>query len=227
MNKFFGILFSLFLSLSMYSQIHEVGVFVGGSNYIGEIGPTTYVAPNKLAFGVLYKWNKSTRHAYRLSYTQSEITSNDFDSKEPSRNQRGYRFDNNIKEVSLGLEFNFFEFNLHELGRQFTPYVYSGINYTQYNGLFYVDGETKYDSDHGAIAIPMTVGLKTNLNSRFILALEVGARYTLADDIDGSNPTNENLKQLRFGNLNNNDWYVLSGITLTYTFGQKPCYCAN
>jgi hypothetical protein len=36
-----------------------------------------------------------------------KITSNDLDSKEPSRSQRGYRFENNIKEVSLGLEFNF------------------------------------------------------------------------------------------------------------------------
>jgi hypothetical protein len=31
-----------------------------------------------------------------------------------------------VKEVSLGLEFNFFDFNLHELKRQITPYVYSG-----------------------------------------------------------------------------------------------------
>jgi hypothetical protein len=60
-----------------------------------------------------------------FSYTQSKITSNDLDSKEPSRSQRGYHFENSIKEVSLGLEFNFFDFNLHELKRQITPYVYS------------------------------------------------------------------------------------------------------
>ncbi|NRS87319.1 hypothetical protein HNQ02_000219 [Flavobacterium sp. 7E] len=226
MNKFSALLLSLFLSMSMYSQIHELGIFVGGSNYIGEIGPTTYVAPNKMAYGLLYKWNKSTRHSYRVSYSQSEITSNDIDSKEPSRNQRGYRFDNNIKELSLGLEFNFFEFNLHELDSQFTPYIYSGLNYTQYNGLFYVSGDTKYDSNHGTIAIPIAIGIKKTLNNRFVLGFEIGTRYTFADDIDGSNPTNDNLQNLKFGNINNNDWYVFSGFTLTYTFGQKPCYCA-
>jgi hypothetical protein len=31
----------------MYSQIHEVGVFLGG-NYIGDIGPTTYIAKKTL-----------------------------------------------------------------------------------------------------------------------------------------------------------------------------------
>jgi hypothetical protein len=227
MNKFFGLFICLFLSMAMYSQIHEVGIFLGGSNYIGDIGPTTYIAPNEPAFGILYKWNKSPRHAYRFSYTQSKITSNDLDSKEPSRTQRSYHFENSIKEVSLGLEFNFFDFNLHQIERKITPYVYSGISYTQYNGLFYVNGETRYNANHGTIGIPMTIGIKSNISPRFILGLEVGARYTLADDIDGSNPTNNNLANLRFGNINNNDWYVFSGLTLTYTFGQKPCYCAE
>ncbi|MNL28629.1 hypothetical protein D3C87_1502800 [compost metagenome] len=73
----------------------------------------------------------------------------------------------------------------------------------------------------------MTLGIKSNITPHFIIGAEVGARYTFTDDLDGSNPSNDNLKSLRFGNLNNNDWYVFSGITLTYTFGQKPCYCAE
>jgi hypothetical protein len=60
--------------MATHAQIHEVGVFLGGSNYIGDIGPTTYISPNEPAIGVLYKWNKSPRHSYRFSYTQSKIT---------------------------------------------------------------------------------------------------------------------------------------------------------
>jgi hypothetical protein len=40
----------------------------------------------------------------------------------------------------------------------------------------------------------------------------------ITDDIDGN--SNENLTYLKFGNINNNDWYVFSGLTLTYTFGK-------
>ena len=98
---------------TMNAQIHEVGVFVGGSNFIGDVGLTTYISPNEPALGILYKWNKSPRHSYRFSYTQSKITANDLDSEEAGRNQRGYRFENSIKELSAGLEFNFFDFNLH------------------------------------------------------------------------------------------------------------------
>ncbi|CAM3896998.1 DUF6089 domain-containing protein [Flavobacterium sinopsychrotolerans] len=227
MNKIFY-LFLLFSPLMVIqAQIHEIGVFAGGSNFVGDVGPTTYVSPNKLAFGLLYKWNKSPRHSYRFSYTQSKITSNDLDSKEASRNQRGYRFDNSIKEVSLGLEFNFFDFNLHESNTKITPYLYSGLSYFRYDALYVFNGQTEKDKNDGSFAIPMNLGIKSNITRNLILAAEVAARYTLTDNIDGSNPKNTNLEYLRFGNINNNDWYVFSGVTLTYTFGNKPCYCAE
>jgi hypothetical protein len=40
MNRTFGLSICLFLSVTMYSQIHEVGV-LGGSNYIGDVGRPT------------------------------------------------------------------------------------------------------------------------------------------------------------------------------------------
>ena len=73
----------------------------------------------------------------------------------------------------------------------------------------------------------MTIGIKTNVLGQLVLGLEVGARYTMTDNLDGSNPKNKILAPLKFGDINSNDWYVFSGITLTYTFGNKPCYCVN
>jgi hypothetical protein len=54
-----------------------------------------------------YYINGTKAHMPTVFIHQSKITSNDLDSKEPSRSQRGYHFENSIKEVSLGLEFNF------------------------------------------------------------------------------------------------------------------------
>ena len=227
MNRFFLPLLVL-IGLSAQAQIHEIGVFGGGSNFIGDVGATTYVNPNEAAFGLLYKWNRSPRHSWRISLTHAKITADDDKSKAPSRQLRDYDFENTIKEVSLGLEFNFFEFNLHELDRQITPYVFLGLAFTHYEGLFFVgDNEKKSDSNHGTISVPMVLGVKSNITPNLILGLEVGPRYSLADDIDGSFPKNENLIDQRFGNINSNDWYVFSGFTLTYTFGNKPCYCAE
>jgi hypothetical protein len=212
---------------SSSAQIHDVGVYFGGSNYVGDIGPTDYISPHDPAYGIIYKWNRSSRHSLRFSYTHSTITSDDADSDMPSRVQRGYTFENTLNEISAGLEFNFFEFDLHESGFLFTPYVYTGLNYLNYNGLFFVDGESKYDSTHNTVAIPMLVGIKARVYNHFIIGLEARANYSFTDEIDGSKPTNENLENLQFGNTNSNDWYFFTGFTLSYTFGRKPCYCRD
>jgi hypothetical protein len=227
MSKISILLLCLFSAFISNAQIHEIGVFLGGSNYIGDVGSTTYISPSEPALGFFYKWNKSPRHAYRISYTQSKIAANDLDSKELSRNQRGYSFENNIKEVSLGLEFNFFDFNLHKTENKVTPYVCSGISYFKQDELYVFRGETKKDASHNSFALPMILGVKSNITRELILAVEVGARYTFSDNLDGSNPENESLRSLQFGNINNNDWYVFTGLTLSYTFGNTPCYCAD
>lgn len=213
--------------MAMDAQIHEVGVFVGVSNFVGDVGRTDYIYPNKPAIGIIYKWNKSPRHSYRFSYTQTNLRGNDVVSKEASRYPRGYSFDNGVKEVSLALEFNFFDFNLHKSETKITPYLFSGISYFKYDELYVFNGETIKDKSESSFAIPLNLGIKSNISRYFVLGLEVGARFTFTDNIDGSNPKNENYKTLRFGNINNNDVYLFSGVTLTYTFGEKPCYCAE
>lgn len=83
-----------------------------------------------------------------------------------------------------------------------------------------------YDNASTA-AIPMVVGYKTTLGTKMMLGFEIGARYTFTDDLDGSNPVKglADEESLKFGNTNSDDWYVFTGITLTFTFGRKPCYC--
>lgn len=229
MKKIFNLLLCLFPFITLHAQINELGVFIGGSNFVGDVGSTTYINPDRIALGVLYKWNKSPRHSYRFSYTQSTVAANDFDSDETGRSRRGYRFKNNVKEFSAGLEFNFFDFNLHDYHTKVTPYIYSGLSFFLYDGLYrYTTNPNDIRSiNSNSFAIPITLGIKSNITPHFVLGAEVGARYTFTDNIDGSNPNTSNPNILKFGNLNNNDWYVFSGITLTYTFGQKPCYCAE
>ncbi|TRW21905.1 hypothetical protein FMM05_19795 [Flavobacterium zepuense] len=227
MKRILFVLLLIVMSVKANAQINELGVFAGGANYIGDVGPTDYVAPDDLALGIVYKWNRSPRHAWRASFTYGRISSNDADSEIPGRKQRGFEFENTVKELSLGLEFNFFDFNLHEEGFKITPYVYGGLSYFWYDELYIINGKDETDENGSALAIPMTVGIKAHIAKNFVLGVEAGARYTFTDNLDGSNPDNENYANLRFGNLESNDWYVFTGVTLTYTFGIKPCYCSE
>ena len=210
-----------------YSQIYEVGVFIGGSNFIGDVGATNYISPNQVAIGGVFKWNRSPRHSYRLSLIYAKLEGIDTKSDDPRRMQRAYSFENNILEVSAGMEFTFFDFDLHTEGRNYTPYLYSGITAANHNNFYFDNGVlTSEGTSSWAYGIPMILGFKMTIARSFILALEVGARYTFTDEIDGNIPDAVNKQsQYSFGNLNNNDWYTFSGITLTYTFGQNPCFC--
>ena len=225
MAKRISLLALILLSFSIYSQKNEFGIFLGGSNLIGDVGSTTYVNPNQFAFGLLYKWNKSSRHAYRFSYNQSSITANDFHSDEPSRQGRSYFIRNNVQEFGAGLEFNFFDFPVDRPGFYLTPYVHSGLAYTRYSNLYIASGQTQSDGRSGTLAIPLTLGLKAKISRRLILAAEIGFRSSLARDIDGSNPKNPDYRIYSFGSLNSRDRYVMSGFTLTYIFGNKACFC--
>lgn len=210
-----------------HSQIYEVGVFAGGSNFIGDIGSTTYVAPNAPAMGLLLKWNRSPRHSWRVSLIYADLQAKDSKSDDPRRKERGYSFDSDLLEISAGMEFTFFDFDLHQSEIKVTPYLYSGITTALHpNYFFNNEGEyTSENTDSWAFGIPIVLGMKGNIAPHLILGFEIGARYTFSDELDGSVPDDPYRTDLSFGNINSNDWYVFTGFTLTYTFGQRPCYC--
>lgn len=227
MRYLFLIFTSVFFMQNTNAQIYEIGVFAGGSNFIGDVGATNYISPNQLAVGGIFKWNRSPRHSYRLSVIFSDLEGVDGKSDDPRRIQRGYKFNTGILEISAGMEFTFWDFDLHTSGVKGTPYLYTGISVANHDNYYFTqNGQyTSEDTSSWAYGIPMVLGYKTNISNHLVLAGEIGARYTFSDELDGSVPDAEFREQFSFGNTNSDDWYVFSGITLTYTFGRRPCYC--
>jgi hypothetical protein len=222
---FFFIVFGSFKSLG---QIHEIGIYAGGSNFIGDIGATKYISPNQPAVGGIYKWNRSPRHSFRISLIATDLEGLDSESDDPRRKQRDYSFKNNIVELSAGIEFTFLDFNLHEVGNKSTPYLFTGISFANFENYYFNNGGVRVyeNTNSNAYGIPMVLGFKTTITEKLIFAIEIGARYTFTDELDGSVPDTKNLiDNYSIGNTNNNDWYVFTGATITYTFGRKPCYC--
>ncbi len=220
-----------FFTVTTYSQEVEVGFFAGGANFIGDVGRTNYILPNTPVGGLIAKWNRSSRHALRLTLLYAEIAADDTKSSDTRRQQRGYSFENNIAEASLGLEFNFWDFDLTDPLPQSTPYLYTGITYFRADHVWLKNGRASNLVNEGSnfeFAIPMVMGYKEAVTEHIIGAFEIGARYTLTDNLDGSWPEEylgRREPSAEFGNRNTNDWYVFTGITFTFTFGRKPCYC--
>ncbi|KAB1069731.1 hypothetical protein F6U93_02640 [Tamlana haliotis] len=211
------------------AQIHEIGGFAGGSNLIGDVGSTEYIAPNAPALGLLYRWNRSSRYSWRATIIYSDLKAYDSKSEDPRRIQRDYDFDSNLLEISGGMEFTFLDFDLHSGKKIWTPFLYTGISAVHYDNYYFLNGRQASEGESSwAFGIPMTIGVKARIIGNFVVGAEVGARYTFTDEIDGSMPSSDSIKeQYQFGNINNNDWYMFTGLTLTYTFGQNPCYCVE
>ncbi|HPE84212.1 MAG TPA: DUF6089 family protein, partial [Aequorivita sp.] len=124
--KYFATLF-LILSTAFYahSQTYEIGGMIGGANYIGDVGSTSYINPNSFAVGGIFKWNRSARHAFRGSVMVAKLKGDDSKSSNNRRKERGYSFENTVKELSIGLEYTFWDFDVHAQKSISTPYLYT------------------------------------------------------------------------------------------------------
>ena len=226
--------YSLFIVLICFhtlskAQFHEIGSFLGGANYIGDVGGTYFVSPENPAFGLLYKWNRTTRYSLRANAMLMNVRKSDYSPIDFARFNRKYRFENQIMEFSVGVEINFYDFNLHGNDKKIAPFLFLGAGFIRYN-LFYHEPNTLENIDYGKGAdftLPIIFGLKANISPLVILGLELGVRYSFTDNLDGSDPETEDgiINDLKFGNQHNNDWYVFTGLTFSFTFGDLPCYC--
>jgi len=221
--RFYLCIFLLSITL-VQAQTYEAGVILGGTNALSDVGSQKHLSLSNFGFGLLFKWNKSQRYAWRAGLSYTNLSFNDKEAQDPARILRNLNGNTGLLELSTGLEVNFLPYNLHRFGPVFTPYIYSGLTVFRYD-YNYFDSGNLMDTQKKDIsfALPIHFGLKARVGSNSILGAEIGVRYTFTDNLDGSNPINSNFAVYQFGNINNNDWYVFSGISFTYTFTRKPC----
>lgn len=218
-----SILFFVLVSFATFStaQIHELGVFFGGSNYVGDIGTNYYVYPNKPAGALFYKYNWNPRIALRATYSYLPISGNDKDADTRFRKDRMYRFTNTIHEVALGIEYNFYEFNMSSDDKTWTPYLLLELAAFNYTNVISHTAVNNIDfGNKTSIAIPFGIGYKSKLHKKLAFAIEAKFRYTFEDDLDFVTKDTPAINIEGTGN----DWYMFTGVSLVYTFGRPPCY---
>ncbi|WP_299669961.1 DUF6089 family protein [uncultured Polaribacter sp.] len=217
------ILFIVFISFSsiLIGQVYEVGVSVGGTNYIGDIGRTNYIYPNNLAGAAFFKYNWNPRIAVRATFSHLPTSGNDENADTDFKQNRGLTFENTINELAVGMEFNFYEYDLSSEDKSWTPYIVIELAAFNYKTVASEPQPRSYVfTNKTSYAIPFGVGFKSKLAGKFAFAIESKFRYTFEDDIDYST---SRIPSLDFGGTGN-DWYVFTGVSLIYTFGRPACY---
>ena len=137
-KKVIYLLFALFfISVSYKGQRHEIGVQLGMSNLVGDIGRTNYVlqkpvfsniADYGIPFygGILYRMNFNPYQTVRLNIGYSHIQFIDALAKEQYRRNRKLWGTNSIVEADLIFEYNFFPVN-DEQKSLLSPYIFGGV----------------------------------------------------------------------------------------------------
>lgn len=181
------------------AQNWEGGLFMGASNYRGDMAPRVAPKESHPAIGVFVKRNLSQFFSFSVSAKQGRISGDDdnFDHLEG----RNLSFRSDITEISAVFEFNFFPFLKGLKPDQFTPYVYSGLAMfrfepkTTLNGETYnlkefrTEGQGLSDEEPSRYAnyqpsIPIGGGVKLQLNRRLNLTFKLGYRATFTDYLD-------------------------------------------
>ncbi|HEY1039557.1 MAG TPA: DUF6089 family protein, partial [Bacteroidia bacterium] len=134
MKKGLFIVLICMLSLIGYSQrnnhkdfySHDVGLFLGGSYYLGDLNPRAHFAMSQPAGGLFYRFNYSHRFAFRGGVNLGSVMADDSQSDNKDQLERNLNFKSRIYELYGKAEFNFVEY---QIGSKyfFSPYVYLGV----------------------------------------------------------------------------------------------------
>lgn len=205
------LMFGQFLApKAAHSQIIEVGGSVGLSYYMGDINPSKPFNQSQLGWGVLVRYYSDTRWAFRLAYSNLQL--NGSDKASGYRPERGLSFNNNVNDVALIAEFNFFDYFTGSKRHGLSPYLFGGISVLSFNpkaddgtalcsvltdvdydGTIPSYGDAKYNKV--AISIPFGIGAKYSLGKRLGIALEWRWDYAFTDWLDDCHayyPTDNN-----------------------------------
>lgn len=197
----------------------EIGAGVGTVAYEGDFNGNILKGMQPAASLVLRR-NLNPYMGLRLmgGYGKLKGSSDNVDTYWPGYVQAPYKFDNNVADLSVTYEYNFWPYGTgrdYRGARRLTPFVFAGI------GATYVTGGEK---DVVTANVPLGLGVKYKVGDRLNVGLEWAMHFSLSDKLDGvSDPYTVKSSGL----FKNTDCYSALQLTLTYSFMAKCRTCHN
>ncbi len=227
MKRVVSILIILVISVSAFAQQHrkyqfdEIGLAVGTCYYNGEINPVKPLYNPQIAFGANIRHGFNQRIALSFEALRLKFVGADADFDNPYQNARNAKFENEVIELSLQMEFNFLPLVKGSKSNFVSPYIAAGpglaVGSFPHEGLQFI--------------IPFGLGVKISPTRIFTLSFEWKYRKMFTDmldhiDDDLYDPKYgvEYTKQRSF--LGNKDMYSFLGAVLSFQVGgssQQKC----
>jgi hypothetical protein len=197
MRKLFLVIVILTTAFTGRAQL-EVGAFGGGSFYMGDLNPKYPFLQTSLAYGFVARYNLSSRWTAKLNVLNGKLIGDD--NKSNFLPERGLRFDADIYEMSIVMEFNFLRYFTGSMKNFISPYIFGGPGFffaqpknngkslrdyhTEGQGTTFDDNGTRKEYSYFHFSIPFGIGLKYSVSKKIALSVEWGMRKTFTDYID-------------------------------------------
>jgi len=218
---FFSGCFIIFFIFDSYSQHHEFGLGPGALNYAGDLQRGYQFQSIRPGGQVYYRYNFNPIISVRGALTAGGLTGSDQKPIDPAAQIRNSSFNITVVELAGDFEFNFIDIKSKKNLNKWTPYLFFGFGGFLISGDEPVNGAGQYSNFQPVI--PFGTGLKFELNPYFSLDVEMGLRKLFTDWIDDVSDAPAPVKNYRYGNKYDNDWYNFFGITLSYTIYGVDC----
>jgi len=204
-----------FVAPTAYSQAPrtiEVGPHFGATTYAGDLnvwrnlGQWDWKSMNQFHYdlGGLARFNYDSRWSFRVNYSYFHLRASD--TITAWRPESHLNFKTTGHDLSLMVEFNFFDYYTGKNDKGFSPYIFAGLSGTMYYvqpftgdetlDALYFNGFTDTDEDYftadasrngynKALSIPFGLGLKASISEHLAATLEWRMHYTFTDYLDG------------------------------------------
>lgn len=208
----------LFGFMPIQGQHLEAGLQGGVAVYQGDLSPDNFLnnfRATRPALGAFVRYNPLDMLSVRIGFTYAQLHGDDA----LSDRARNLNFDSDILEGSLTAEWNVLGYQPYGLYRVFSPYIFGGIAFFNFNPTTEFQGETVELQPLGTEgqgsanfpgrgepynltewAIPFGVGVKYAINDKWNIGLEAGMRYTFTDYLDDVSTTYVNFEDLAQAN---------------------------
>ena len=200
MVKRFLFITLMLLSGALYGQYLEIGPYVGGSYYIGDLNPNKHFYMISPAYGGIIRCNFTTRWVGRINFMYGTVSGDDVKTK--AVENRNLNFESSIFEISLQGEVNFLPYYTGSWSQYFSPYIFGGIGIFTMNPTGIVNGEKLTLRELGTegqlsgtypdkepygltqICFPFGIGFRVSFWRNFCAGFEWGLRKTFTDYLD-------------------------------------------
>jgi hypothetical protein len=204
--RLFYFLVFLLIGSGAKGQTIELGIAAGGAGYIGDLNQKQPLKISGISAAAYVKMNLDPYWAVGLHYTYGKIKANDARSDNSQFRDRNINFKTPLNEISLQVDFNFFNYFAGGGTKNFTPYIYTGVgtvffnpkatyDSTTYNvRLYKTEGQGSPYKNY-TFSILYGVGAKARLKENWGLFTQIGYRTAYSDyldDVRGKYPSQSN-----------------------------------